>query len=193
MSRACCDRRDCPWPSRPLRSCTRPPWSCRTTDPKDSGRPSTLSSPTPYPVRRRAPPPGSRGVPSKPSAPGVPEGESVRPPVELAQALPLVLTPAPHRPRQHRHSNFRQPPRRWPPCRFHRVRYKSRARHAAKSFRPCRLPDYSCQQIHSHLEGAATPPTPDRTSRKHTFEFSLSHPHFLNRAGTAAPAPRARR
>jgi hypothetical protein len=121
------------------------------------------------------------------------EGESVQPLVELARALPLVLTPAPRCPPPHRHSSFRQPPQRWPLCRFHRVHYRTRARHAAKSFRPCKLPDYSCQQIHSHQEGSATPLTPGRTSRKHTFEFSLSRPHFINRAGTAAPAPRARR
>jgi hypothetical protein len=113
----------------------------------------------------------------------VPQEQSVQPLVELARALqPLVLTLAPRFPPPQRHSHFHQPPRRWPPCRFRRVRYKTRGRHAAKSFRPCRLPDYSCQQTHSRQEESATPLTPDRTSRKHTFEFSLSHPHFLNHA-----------
>ena len=195
MSRACCDRRDCLWPSRPPRSCTRPPWSCRTTDPKDSGRPSTPSSPTPCPVHRRVPPLGSRVVLSMRSPPGVREQESVQ--LLVARALPPapVLTLAPHCPPQHRHSNFRQPPRQWPPYRFRRVRYRIRARHAAKSFRPCKLPDYSCQQMHSRQEAAATLLTPDRTSRKHTFEFSLSHPPLSqpcrNRCASPSSAPTA--
>ena len=75
------------------------------------------------------------------SSPGVREQESVQPLVgrALPPVLPLlVLTPAPHCPPQRRYSNFRQPPQRWPPCRFHRVRCRTRARHAAKSFRPCK-------------------------------------------------------
>jgi hypothetical protein len=73
--------------------------------------------------------------------PKVREQEPVQPLV--ARALPLVLPRpvlmlAPRCQPQRRYSNFRQPPQRWPPCRFHRVRCRTRARHAAKSFRPCK-------------------------------------------------------
>ena len=197
MSRACCDRRDCPWPSRPPRSCTRPPWSCRTTDPTDSDRPSTPSSPTPCPVHRRAPPPGSRAVPYAVAAGGAGARSRCS---RWWRGLPRcrsrrLLTPAPHCPPQHRHPSSRQPPQRWPPYRFHRVRYRTRARHAVKSFRPYKLPDYSCQQMHSRQEGAATPLTPDRTIQEAYFRIFIEPPSLsqpcMNRCASPSSAPTA--